>query len=148
MSTRDPWLEYHLRALEFQNGAKLGFRRARMLYNEDDYIVAIEHVDAPLNFVDEKLAEIANAAGDLPELKTIYYDMVVEGHKPLRFYHPLKRGAHVRLLPREPGRSRLFFTQANGTPMFSKDYTLREVSRGEIPSDKAVWQFHGYRHDG
>lgn len=147
MSARDPWIEYRLRSLEFQNGARVGFRRARMLYNEDDHIIAIEHIDAPGFEIDQVLAEVADPYGAIPELKTIFYDMEVEGHTPIRFYHPMKRGASVQLLPREANRSRLFFAQKSGAPMFSKDYTLRDVSEGKIDSDKAVWQFHGYRHE-
>ncbi len=147
----DPWLEYRLRRIEFQNGAEIGFRRARMLYNEDDHIIAIEHVDASSQKIDDTLAEIADQAGNLPDMKTIFYDMVVTmpGRKPVKlgFYHPMKHGAGVRLLPREPGRSRLFFAQAGGKPMFTKEWTLRDVSDGEIDSDKRVWQFHGYKHE-
>lgn len=151
MSARDPWLEYRLRRIEFRNGAEIGFRRARMLYNEDDHIIAIEHIDASSQKIDDTLKEIANPYGDLPEIKTLYYDMVVtiDGRKPvtLGFYHPMKRGAQVNLMPPEPGRSRLFFSQADGKPMFTKEWTLRDVSDGEIDSDKAVWQFHGYKHE-
>lgn len=147
MSKNDHWLEYRLRAIEFQNGAKLGFNRARMLYNEDDQIIAIEHIDAPGRALDDALAEIANPDGSLPEMKTIFYDMVIEGYAPIGFYHPMKRGTGVRLLPREPGRSRLFFAQKGGKSMFTKEWTLRDVSEGAIDSDKHVWQFHGYRHE-
>ena len=147
MSDRGPWLEYRLRRIEFQNGAEIGFRRARMLYNEDDHIIAIEHVDEPSWRVDEILAEIADRRGNLPELKTIFYDMVIEGYPPIRFFHPMEPGTGVRLLEREPGRSRLFFAQRNGEPMFTKEWTLRDVSEGAIDSDRRVWQFHGYRHE-
>ncbi len=98
------WLEYRLRSLEFQNGARLGFTRARMLYNEDDHIIAIEQIGAAGWEIDDALGEIANARGELPDLKTIYYDMEIEGEKTIRFYHPMKPGSKVRLLPREPGR--------------------------------------------
>ncbi len=137
MSKRDPWVEYRLRRIEFQNGAQVGFRRARMLYNEDDHIIAIEHI----------LAEIADAEGNLPELKTIFYDIHAEGYAPIKFFHPMQRFNEVRLLPPEAGRSRLFFAQARGRPMFTKEWTLRDVSEGQIDSGKKVWQFHGYKHE-
>ncbi len=147
MSRADPWVEYRLRRIEFQNGAEVGFRHARMLYNEDDHIIAIEHIDAPSWKIDEILAEIADAEGNLPELKTIFYDMAVEGHAPIRFFHPMRPFNEVRILDREPGRSRLFFAQGDGRAMFTKEWTLRDVSEGKIDSDKPVWQFHGYRHE-
>jgi hypothetical protein len=143
-----PWLEYRLEKLAFHNRGELGFRRARMLYNEQDHIIAIEHLDSSRQDIDAALREIANADGSLPAIKTIYYEMRVDGYRPMAFfYHPLKREAEVFLLPREAGRTRLFFRQVDGRPMFSKDWTLREVSRGKIPSDRAVWQFHGYQHE-
>lgn len=149
MSTNEgPWLEYRLRRLVFRNGGELGFRGARMLYNEDDHIIALEEIAASQQLIDQALAEVANADGTLGEIKTIYYDMIVTGHKPLKFYHPIGPGARVRLLPRERGRSRLFFAQEDGAPMFSKNFTLRSVSEGQIDSDKRVWQFHGYKHAG
>lgn len=140
-------MEYRLRSLEFQNGARIGFVNARMLYNEDEHIIAIEQIGAPGPRIDDVLDAVRDRNGDMPELKTIYYDMMIDGEKPIRFYHPIKRGADVRLMPRESGRSRLFFAQSDGAPMFSKDYTLRDVSEGKINSSKAVWQFHGYKHE-
>lgn len=143
-----PWLEYRLEALEFHNGGKLGFKRARMLYNPGDHIIAIEHLDADPAAIDDALRAVANPDGTLPEIKTIFYEMRIEGFPPMAlFFHPLNRGAGVYLLQRERGRARLFFQQKDGRPIFSKNYTLREVTRGKVPSDRAVWQFHGYKHE-
>ena len=64
------------------------------------------------------------------------------------FYHPLKTGSGVRI---RSGRSgEYFFAADDGRPMFSKNYTAADVTRGRIPRDlagRAVWQFHGYRHE-
>ncbi len=142
------WIDYVLRKLEFANGAVLGFRGAVMLYREDNRGIAIEHPDWSTQDIDASLREIANADGTLPPIKTIFYDMKIEGVKnyPM-FFHPLKREANVRLLPREKGRTVLFFEQADGRTIFSKDFTLRDVTQGAIDSDQAVWQFHGYKHE-
>lgn len=143
-----PWLEYRLESLEFQNGAKLGFRDARMLYNEGDHIIAIEQIGATPAEIDRALATIRNPDGTIPPIKTIFYAIRVEGHRePFFFYHPIQPGAGVQLLPREKGRTRLFFSQENGRPMFSKDWTLSDITAGKIRSDKKVWQFHGWRHE-
>ncbi len=147
--SKAPWLEYRLEKLEFQNGAAITFRGARMLYNEDDHVIAIERIGATTAEIDRALDAIREArTGAYPEIKTIFYEMRVDGFPPMAFfYHPLGKGAGVYLQPRRPGDRVLFFFQRDGLPMFSKQWTLREVSRGKIPSDRAVWQFHGYRHE-
>ena len=119
-----------------------------MLYNTEDHVIAIEQLDARPADIDGALRKIANPDGSLPEIKTIFYEMRVDGYPPMAFfYHPIGPGAGVQLLPREGNRTRIFFRQADGRPMFSKDFTLREVTRGRVASDRAVWQFHGYRHE-
>lgn len=147
-----PWLEYRLERLAFHNGAELGFTRARMRYNPSDHVIAIEHLDASTSVIDDALRRISIAGDDgqteLPAIKTIYYEMRIEGYPPFAFFfHPVSRGAQIYLLPRQPGRALLHFMQRDERPMFSKNYTLREVTRGKVPSDRAVWQFHGYKHE-
>lgn len=144
----DPWIVYRLRRIEFQNGAVLGFGRARMGYDDaNGDRIRIDHIDAPSAEIDRALSAIVDSRGYLPELKTIFYDMEVEGHAPIRFYHPMKRGTGVRLLPPRARSSMLYFGQEDGDSMFTKEWTLRDVSEGEIDSDKRVWQFHGYKHE-
>ncbi len=145
--TSEPWLTYQLRKLVFHGTpGTLNFRggAGQMLYNEADQIVAIRGLNTPQT----KVAEILGALernGRLPDLKTIYYDMKVDGHpSPLRFYHRLQRGARVHL---EEGDRVIFIRNQYGRPIFSKEYMLRDVSRGTIDSPKHVWQFHGYKHE-
>lgn len=142
------WIDYVLRKLVFHNGAVLGFRGAKMLYRDDDRGIAIENPDWSAQDIDASLREIADPDGTLPPIKTIFYDMKIEGvpNYPM-FFHPLAPGANVRLLPRERGRTVLFFEQADGRKIFSKNFTLRDVTQGKIDSDQAVWQFHGYKHE-
>ncbi len=148
MSAEKPWLEYRLEALEFHNGAKLGFRDARMRYADDDREILIERLGMPPGAVDSTLRSIAGKDGKLPPIKTIFYEMRVAGYpREAFFFHPIKRGALVVLQPRQNGQNVLFFSQAEGRPIFSKDWTLRDVTQGRIPIDRAVWQFHGYKHE-
>lgn len=148
MSTETPWLEYRLEKLEFHNGAVLGFRRARMLYNTEAAAIKIEHLDSSPQHIDDSLREIANPDGTLPEIKTIYYEMRVSGFPPMAFFwHPIGKGAEIRIEPPRAGQTVLIFRQADGRAMFSKDYTLRDVTRGKIDSSRAVWQFHGFKHE-
>lgn len=145
---KKPWLEYRLEALEFHNGAKLGFRGARMLYRDDDREIAIDRLGLPPAAVDAKLREIANPSGVLPRIRTIFYEMVVPGYpREAFFFHPIHQRADVRLQRRTNGENVLYFSQAKGRTMFSKDWTLRDVTEGRIPIDRAVWQFHGYKHE-
>ncbi len=149
MPTEIPWLEYRLESLEFQNGAVLGFNGARMWYRYDDNKeIAIDRLKMPPAAVDAMFATVRNGARDLPEIKTINYEMRVQGYVPQAFfYHPMKRGVGVRLEPRLKGQNMLYFSQKDGRPIFSKDWTLRQVTNGQIPIDRAVWQFHGYQHE-
>lgn len=145
---KPPHLEYRLERLEFRNGAALGFRNALMRYNPDDHVLMIDHVDAAPQQIDDMLAEIADQrTGEIPEIKTILYTIKIEGYPRVKLFHPLKKGARVRLMPRQAGASHLFFFQEEELPMFSKDWSIRDVTRGEIPDDKRVWQFHGWRHE-
>ena len=133
MNVKPLWLEYQLNRLSFYGARPMDFpRSARLLYNETDNLLAIE---TPRQLFP------AN------ELKRIEYSMLVNlpGVKEtLRFYHPIGEGAGVRVVCNDRGEP--FIAQQEGRPLFSKDFTLRDVSRGEIDSDRAVWQFHGYKH--
>lgn len=148
MANESPWLEYRLEKLEFHNGAVLGFRHARMRYNTEAATIMIEHLDSSPQQIEDSLREISRRDGSLPEIKTIFYEMCVTGYPSMAFFwHPISQGAEIRLLPPRSNSSVLYFRQADGLPMFSKDYTLSDVTRGRIASDRAVWQFHGYRHE-
>lgn len=145
----DPdWLVYRLEALEFHNGAKLGFRHAQMFYREDSREILIDRLGIPPAAVDATLRKIANPDGSLPAIKTIFYEMRVKGYpREAFFFHPVSRDASLHLDPRPKGENKLYFNQRDGRPIFSKGWTLREVTQGRIPLDRAVWQFHGYKHE-
>jgi hypothetical protein len=138
-----PWLEYRPEALEFFGGGRVEFPAdARMLYNEEDNVILLEN---PGHLTGSRLASYV---ADHAELKRIEYSMLVDvdgRQRRLGFYHPLNRGADVRLSQNDQGD--IFFFNTQGRPLFTKDWTLREVSRGTIPSNRAVWQFHGYKHE-
>lgn len=139
------WLEYRLEKLAFHNGAILGFKKARMLYRDDDREILIERLGAPPPAVDKVLRQVQS---DRTPIRTIYYEMRVKGYPPENFfYHPMGRGARVYLEQRKSGENVLFFNNADGNTLFSKEWTLRDVTQGRIPLDKAVWQFHGYKHE-
>jgi hypothetical protein len=142
-------LEYRLERLEFQNGAALAFRRARMWYHEDGDDIVIDQVDTSPQEIDSMLAEIAEPDGTLPEIREIVYNMKLSGYPPIAFfYHPIKgKGVGVRLERRPKGTAVLSFSQEDARSMFSKQWTLREVTNGKISSEKNVWQFHGWRHE-
>ncbi|MGH6754599.1 MAG: hypothetical protein ACREDP_20790 [Bradyrhizobium sp.] len=145
---KTPWLEYHLEKLAFHNGAVLGFTDARMLYRDDDREIAITQLKTPPAQVDRTINAIRLPGGQLPEIKTIYYEMRVEGYpSEAYFFHPMKKGVGVVLEPRPNGKNVLYFDQRDGRTIFSKDWTLRDVTQGRIPLDRAVWQFHGYQHE-
>ncbi len=149
MPDQKPWLEYHLEKLAFQNGAILGFGPGtRMQYRNDDREIAIERFGVPPAAVDAAVRGVLNPDGSMPEVKTIYYEMRVQGYpREAFFYHPMKRGVGVMLEARPRGQNVLYFSQKNGRTIFSKDWTLRDVTQGRIPIDRAVWQFHGYQHE-
>lgn len=148
MNAPTPWLEYRLEALEFHNGAKIGFRTARMLYRDDSREVMIDRLGLPPAAVDATLKSIANPDGSMPEIKTIFYEMRVAGYpREAFFFHPIGKGAFVKLDPRPSGENKIYFNQRRGLPIFSKDWTLRQVTQGRIPIDRAVWQFHGFKHE-
>lgn len=142
------WLEYELNYLTLQNGRRIFFpRSSRMLYEPDDHVILIETTRATRNHI-VKGYDLKPGNLDGPELKRIEYAMLVNlpgVRETLRFFHPMKPGNGVRLAV-APGGELVFFQQ-DEKPLFSKDYTLRDVSRGAIDSDRAVWQFHGYRHE-
>ncbi len=141
-------LEYRLEKLEFHNGAILGFKKARMLYRDDSREIAITNLGIPPLAMDANLRKIANPDGKAPRIRTIYYEMVLPGYRPEAFfYHPISRGADVFIEGRQRGQNVIYFNQAAGRPIFSKEWTLRQVTQGRIPIDKPVWQFHGYKHE-
>ncbi len=148
MSAKKLWLEYRPDALTFQNGNRITFPRdARMLYNPEDNIIALELTAAQRARVKQAIPVRPHSAPSF-ELRRIEYSMLFDfdGHRATyRFFHPMKPGNGVRL--RINDRGELFFLNDAARPLFSKDYTVRDVTRGEIDSDRAVWQFHGYRHE-
>lgn len=137
------WLEYRPDKLFFYGGRNVTFSpKARMLYNETDHVIMIE---APGAVVDNILRDMAKTGA---ELRRIEYSMLVnlpKHRETLTFFHEVERGAGLRI--RTNDRGDIFFMQDKGAPLFSKDYSLRSITDGEIPSDRAVWQFHGYRHE-
>lgn len=138
------WLEYRLDALTLEGGRKLHFPTStRLLYNPADHVIAIETTGPKRKQILER-PDLLGA-----ELRRIEYAMLVNlpphPRMVMRFYHPMNPGNGVRLAKNDRGQ--LFFRQQNGAPLFSKDYTLRDVSRGAIDSDRAVWQFHGWKHE-
>lgn len=144
------WLQYRLEELEFHNGARMGFGSpgALMRYRDDNREIAVTDLKTPPAAVDAVVRKLKNPDGTLPEIKTIYYQMLVDGYPPQAFfYHPMKRGVGVVLEQRPRGQNVLYFNQREGRTIFSKDWTLREVTDGNIPIDKRVWQFHGYQHE-
>ncbi len=146
MKAQTPWLEYRLEGLEFFNGAEIGFKNARMLYREDDREILIERLGVPPAAVDSVLRSAGIGPGE--KIRTIYYEMRFAGYpSEAFFFHPLQRGANVVLKPRPKGENTLYFEQAEGWPIFSKDWTARDVTQGRVPDDRRVWQFHGYKHE-
>lgn len=150
MSAKPIWLEYQPHALELNRPAgargldatRVDFpAAARMLYNEADNVIALENVGRAAPF----LRRLADAGAELRRLEYAMLIDLPEGQTRLNFYHPLKPGNGVRV--RLNDRGEFFLMQDSGAPLFSKDYTLRDVSRGKINSSRAVWQFHGYRHE-
>lgn len=143
MSARETWLEYQPHKLSVAGGYSVDFPpSSRMLYNPDDHVIALEVPEAVRRSIAAQLPP------DGLELRRIEYAMIVDWQgkrETMNFWHPMKPGNGVRLIVGPAGD--LFFYQPQGRPLFSKGYTLRDVSRGAMDSDRAVWQFHGYRHE-
>lgn len=144
-----PWLDYRAQSLWLWNGARITFPApgAAMLYNPGDNIVAIEPGE-PTASLRRKYASACDD-GEPPRIREIRYSITAEKTRTtpggvFLFYHPISRAADVVL---RCDRSRLFILQPDERPIFSKDFTLSDVTRGAIPSRRAVWQFHGYRHE-
>ncbi len=147
MSTpaKRPWLEYTLEELEFYNHARLGFENAQMRYRDDEQEIVITRLKSPPLHVDRVVRQVM---ADRSPIKTIYYEMRVAGYPPQAFfYHPMAAGAEVFLEPRPNGQNVLYVNQKGGNTIFSKDWTLSQVTDGKIPIDRPVWQFHGYKHE-
>ncbi len=138
MSNAPLWLEYRPDRLDFAGGRPMKFGpSARMLYNPTENIIAIENPGTTVP---------PESVGK--EIRRIEYAMLVnvpEWRGVIPFFHPLKAGSGVRVTTNDRGE--LFFMNDHGAPLFSKDWTLRDVSRDQIRSNRAVWQFHGYRHE-
>ncbi len=140
-----PWLEYVLEKLEFHNGAILGFKNAQMRYRDDGREIVITRLGSPPLAVDKAVRDVM---AQKSPIKTIFYQMRVRDFPPVAFfYHPMPAGAAVYLEPRPNGQNVLYFSQEEGRPIFSKEWTLRQVTEGKIPIDRAEWQFHGYGHE-
>ena len=147
--TRNPahpdWLEYRLEKLAFHNGAELGFKNAQMLYRDDNREIVITRLGSPPLAVDQAFRDVMAAKSPI---KTIYYEMRVKGYRRVAFfYHPIPAQVKVMLEPRPTGQNVLYFSQRGGDPIFSKDWTLDEVTGGKIPLENKVWQFHGAGHE-
>lgn len=145
MKPKRPWLEYVLEELQFHNGARLGFKNARMLYRDDRREILIDRLGAPPLAVDKAFRDVMAARSPI---KRIYYQMRVEGYPPVAFFkHFIPGKVRVMLEPRPNGQNVLYFNQLDGDEIFSKEWSLRQVTEGEIPIDKPVWQFHGAGHE-
>lgn len=146
-----PWLEYRLDALTLRRSQRIRFpSSARLLYNPADNIVAIElSKTESKRIITQNRLLLPGATRSHFELSRIEYAMLIEmpdGQKEtLRFFHPMQPGNGVTLTTNDQGE--LFFMNKTGRPLFSKDYTLRDVSQGKIDSDFPVWQFHGWKHE-
>lgn len=142
-------LEYRLEQLVFQNGEELNFPAStRMLYGEQHAGVWIKMDPATRARIVGDVVAHNVPDGKFEELRRIYYAMLVtyEGrHFTLPFVHHLSRGSGVGLELSQDGQ--LTFDQTDRNYIFTKDYTLRQVSDGRIDSDFRVWQFHGYKHE-
>jgi hypothetical protein len=150
MSVQPTGIEYRLDGLVFQNGETLNFAKStRLLYNADEHVILIE-MSREEKMRIFRIFELYNdPAGKILELRWIFYAMLValpppERDRVLPFKHHLRKGSGVAL---GKSGSNLFFFEDTGRTMFSKNYTLRDVSGGKIDSDFKVWQFHGYKHE-
>lgn len=133
------WLEYRLELLKFCNGKLLRVPRggrARLLFNDDDRVVAIDHLDMPAPAIDAAIRPVMDV-----QICQIDYRIKTDGFSAVHYYHPQMNGHQVYLLPRMSGDNSLRIRQRNGRAFFSKNYTLREITKGKVPSDQKVWQF-------
>lgn len=143
------WLQYRPHRLAFRGGDEIIFPlSARMLYQEDEHMIGLE---LPAK-VEAHYVAALRAGRFKRELKTIEYEMLVNLpgiRRELPFRHRMEEGAGLSLKASLNGH--LYFDNKDGAPIFSKDYTLHDVSYGskggQIDSDRPVWQFHGYRHE-
>ncbi len=140
------WLEYVPEEITFNDGRTIIFpASARMVYDPGQNALGLE---LSKETKDKIAATLARYYSEPPELRRIEYAMRIdlpEGKRTVHFFHPLKPGNGVVL---NVGRDGNFFVyQASQEPMFSKKWTVADVTRGQINSDRAVWQFHGYRHE-
>ncbi len=112
MSTAPLWLEYRLDKLTFQNGVAIKFPpSARMLYEPDDHVIAIELTPAQRATIKQRIPVRPDSAPTF-ELRRIEYSMLVNlpaaagkpgARRTLHFFHPLKKGAGVRLTINDRG---------------------------------------------
>lgn len=142
-------MDYQLNRLVFQNGEKLNFPAAtRLRYGDQHHGVWIEMPKPERKRIVAELVQHNRPEAKFQELRRIEYSMLltVDG-RPLRFrfFHVLKPGCGVGLERFDDGD--LFFQEERQGSMFTKNYTFRDVTRGEVDSDGRVWQFHGYKHE-
>lgn len=141
--------DYQLNRLTFQNGERLNFPAStRLRYGDQHRGVWIEMEPAVRRKILAQILERNDPSRKFQELRRIDYKMLVTADGRLRgfgFKHFLKPGSGVGLERFDDGD--LFFQEARQGSMYTKNYTLSDVTEGEIDSDFKVWQFHGYRHE-
>ncbi len=141
------WLEYRPEDLFFRDGEKVSFNRAaRMGYSEEANLIGLDLTGADLAKLGQQLG-LARDAQYPSELRRINYSMLIdlpEGKETVGFKHFMDVGAGIYVV--RGGDGSYFFGNRDGRRMFTKDRTVNDVTEGTIPSNRAVWQFHGYRH--
>ncbi len=147
--SRPTHFDYQLNRLTFQNGEKLNFPAStRMRYGDQHPGVWIEMDRDTRRKITAALLARHNPKLKPQELRRIDYKMLLTidgGQRAFGYKHFLKPGNGVRLERFDDGD--LFFAEDHGASMFTKNYTLRDVTDGEIDSSFPVWQFHGYQHE-
>lgn len=141
------WLEYRPDRIAFTDSRSLNFPgSARMLYSDEANVVALELPYKTESQIRRRFTFDADGKYHWP-IKRIEYAMLIdlpEGKETVRFFHPLTAGAEVYLAKNDQGN--FFIGNRDGRRMFTKDRTVNDVTEGRIPSNRAVWQFHGYKH--
>lgn len=141
------WLEYRPEGLFFRNGETVRFSSAaRMGYSEAAGLIALDLDARDVSQLRGKVA-LPRKTHYPSELRRIEYSMLIdlpEGKETVRFEHFLDKGADVYLARGEDGT--YVIGNMDSRRMFTKDRTVNDVTEGTIPSNRAVWQFHGYKH--
>lgn len=125
-------LTYILHSLEFRDRSrtKIGFRKARLLFDPRARRVSITEIATPENVVRSIFRRVHRH-----ELAAIRYEIRLNDFLPIPLVHEFPKGAGCLLS--EGGE--LF--RLGGLPMFTKRYSLEEVSAGWIKSPIRVFQF-------